>query len=79
MPYTFWTNVFLSTMYSGIVIATLVLMTILVKFFREKALQKQNIRDQVSNFQAEDWAADEAELLDQRPSRVKVMSSKPVG
>ena len=54
MPYTFWTNVFLSTMYSGIVIATLVLMTILVKFFHEKALQKQNIRDQVSNFKAED-------------------------
>jgi hypothetical protein len=34
-------------MYSGIVVGTSLLMTILVKYLREKALQKQNIRDQV--------------------------------
>ena len=37
----------LLVMYSGITAGTILLMTILVKYLKEKALQKQHIRDQV--------------------------------
>ena len=57
-------NPILFLMYAGIVIGTTILMTILVKYLNEKALQRQQVKDQVPvTYNSKYWSKLQGKLL----------------